>query len=403
MKHIHSSIAILAASAGIFASCASYEEISPLDRSGETCAPETVTFTASFEQPDTTRTSLDASTWKVKWDEGDRITVFCKYRERPNSFGYSYSTNSTLTVSDISEDGLTATFTGQISVNNISEYYAIYPADEEATFTGSSLKASTKGLAAAQKPVESSFGPQLNIAAAKSTDRSFKFKNLCSLLSFKVDNDRIVSASLTSRSGAALAGGQASIDFSKDTPTITPSGAESTVTMNGGLKKGAKYYFVVYPSSHSSGFTFDFEDNDYSVAEMTSTTALSLNAKDNYFLGSITIPESKFGNFETSRKIGIYSTGGDIQYQFRPYRDQRVWGIKGGKSSFRIQDMGGRLYFNISEMPETFETGSSFTISVTQNLLTSESSTFQETVKVLNTSFGYIRLTGTKHNYIIKQ
>ena len=405
--------AVLAAAAGILAACSSYEEIPAVADllKAETQAVDsiTVTFTATLEQPeDSTRTSLDESNWRVRWTKNDKVTVIGKGT-------YSSGTKTAYfqvpgTVIDISDDGYSATISASLpsktsssrTITYTGDYYAVYPAISENSTQSNNANVST-ALKSEQTATASTFANNVNLAAAKSTDKSsFHFQNLCALLSFTLDTD-VKSATLTSNSQTPMSGGTATIDFSSNVPAISANNkAVSSVTLTGGLDKDTKYYFVVYPGEYQDGFTLEFEDNDGRYASMTSTKSLPLAAKDNVFLGGIKVPADRWTKLNKISVVGVYDTDCKVEYEYKPYNDQLVWSVTSSVNGFRIQKMDSRQFINIAGLPGTFTDGDSFTITVNENLLTDQGSEFTDEVKVFSTDNDIVRLKGEKHNYIIK-
>ena len=403
--------AVLAAAAGILAACSSFEEIPAVAAltKAETQAVDsiTVTFTATLEQPEGTRTSLEQGTWKVKWEEGDQIAVWARCTRSGKSDQYP-KTAFTINNSSISPDGLTASFTGTISFpykyTDAKDYYAVYPYSEGATLSTNNGISISTALKSEQAATVSTFANNVNLAAAKSTDKSsFHFQNLCALLSFTLDTD-VKSATLTSNSQTPMSGGTATISFSGDNPAMGLSGASlsPSVKLTGEMTKGTKYYFVVYPGTYTDGFTIEFEDQDGKTASMSSSKTLELAAKDNVFLGEIKVPADRWTKLNKISVVGVYDTNCEVEYEYKPYNDQLVWSVTSSVNGFRIQKMDSRQFINIAGLPETFTDGDTFTISVNENLLTDQGSEFTDKVKVFSTDNGIVRLKGEKHNYIIQ-
>ena len=406
--------AVLAAAAGILAACSSYEEIPAVADllKAETQAVDsiTVTFTATLEQPeDTTRTSLDVSNWRVKWSNGDKVTVIGKGTY--SSWGQKTAFFQVPgTVSNISDDGYTATISADLPSQTTNqkaitytEYYAVYPAITASSQSDNlTISASLKSE---QPATAGTFADNVNISAAKSNNKNeFHFQNLCALLSFTVDTD-IVSATLTSNSQTPMSGGTATISFSDDTPSISmpvTGSTSSSVKLTGNIEQGTQYYFVVYPGEHENGFTLEFEDNDGRYASMTSTKSLPLAAKDNVFLGDIKVPADRWTKLNKISAVGVYNTNCEVEYEYKPYNDQLVWSVTPSVNGFRIQKMDSRKFINIAGLPGTFTDGDTFTLSVNENLLTDQGSEFTDKVKVFSTDNGIVRLKGEKHNYIIQ-
>lgn len=400
--------AVLAAATGILAACSSYEEIpAAADLSNaEARAVDsiTVTFNATFEQPEDTRTSLDESNWKVKWSAEDKVTVIRKgtYKNGKSNTTKYFCVNGT--VDDITTDGFSASIIASFpektsnneQITYSGDYYAVYPAIPEAQNNNQSISTS---LISEQTATASTFADNVNLAAARSTNKdNLHFQNLCALLSFTVDTD-IVSATLTSNSGTPMSGGTATISFSDDTPSINKiESGSSSVKLTGNIVKGKQYYFVVYPGEYKDGFTFEFETSSGKKATMSSTTTLPLSSKGNIFLGDITIPAEKW----IVPPAGVYNPDGTSKYEYKKYNDQLVWSVKESDHAFRIQKMDSRQFINISGLHATYTAGAKFTVTVTENLLTDQGSTFNDNVEVISVDSDIIVLKGTKYNYIIK-
>lgn len=410
--------AVLAAAAGILAACSSFEEIPTVAGVDQAAAQAvdsiTVTFTASFEQPDSTRTSLEDSHGKVKWSANDQIAVYTKFRKNGNT---KYTGPSKFEISEIYPEGYSADFSGNITIpssggykiENAVEYYTVYPYSKDATISTSDGKVSISTTLKSEQPATAgTFANNVNISAAKSTDKNeFHFQNLCALLSFTVDTD-IVSATLTSNSQTPMSGGTATISFSGDTPSINKiESGSSSVKLTGNIENGEngkQYYFVVYPGYHEKGFTLEFEDKDGRKATMSSTTKITLLPKSNIFLGAITIPTVKWMPSE----VGVYSTDGTPEYSYQQYNDQLVWSVNSSVNpdvyGFRIQKMDSRQFFDISGLPATYEVEGTSNVSITENISTDGESTntYKDTVKVISNDNGIVRLMGENHLYIIK-
>lgn len=413
--------AVLAAAAGILAACSSFEEIPTVAGVDQAAAQAvdsiTVTFNASFEQPDSTRTSLEQDTWKVKWSENDQIAVWARCTQTSGGypgfggFGDRYQkAKFSIDNGSISQDGLTATFTGSISVpdnySDAKDYYALYPYSDNASASNNyfgKVSFSTT-LCSAQTATAGTFADNVNISVAKSSDTNeFLFQNLCALLSFTVGNDDIVSAKLTANSGAGLAGGTALIDFSDSIPVMDATG-DSGVTLscegNSTFTKGSKYYFVVYPGTYTGGFTITFKDKNGMVATMASSKELKLDGRNNVNLGTVTVPANKW----TIGEVGVYrKSDNSVIRKYTKYSDQLVWSVKSNVNGFRIQDITARTFFNISNLPATYTDKATFKASITQNVIDGVAGTFEDTVTVTNIDDELVRLTGSTYYYIIKK
>lgn len=247
-------------------------------------------FTATGESP--TKTSLGED-FSILWNADDRITVFAG----ENADGREFAVES------VSEDGRSAVFSGLSAVSPV--YYALSPAQGDAAIGGGVISAV---LPARQSAVEGSFAAEANVSVAKSTDGNLKFRNIGSVVGFKVGNDGITAVRL---SGAESLAGRADIEWNGGAQKATVTEAENFVELAGTFEKGKTYYFVAYPSSFTSGTVLTFY-REGEKAEMVNSKPLSLKRNGNVFLGEITVPESKWGSdFEIGDALFIEGEGAD--------------------------------------------------------------------------------------------
>lgn len=367
------------------ASCAAVEEI-PYEEPHDTMRH--VVLSASFAEPAATKTALNAD-FSVSFKETDEITVFS------GTTGYTFS------VATISEDGLTATFEGDIVP--AESYYAIYPKDESASITedGTIL---TK-LPTVQTATAGSFGDGANLSIAKSSEGGLQFKNVGAIVSVSVKNEGIASVTLSSDN---VLSGPAAIGLVDGVPAVAFVEASNEVTIEGGIEKDKKYYFVVYPGTHAEGLQLTFTDEDGNRAIFNNPKAVEFAVNDNVFLGSISIPEEKWigpaVGYLTSKTIGIYDTDFDLlDYGFDKYADQLAQ-VVGSVNSFRMQNLNKVKYIEIYGIPATYVVGDSFDVRVLQNYVESLDENYPETVTVEKIEDGLVWLKGANgKGYIIKQ
>ncbi len=367
------------------ASCAAVEEI-PYEEPQDTMRH--VVLSASFAEPAATKTALNAD-FSVSFKETDEITVFS------GTTGYTFS------VATISEDGLTATFEGDIVP--AESYYAIYPKDESASITedGTIL---TK-LPTVQTATAGSFGDGANLSIARSSEGGLQFKNVGAIVSVSVKNEGIASITLSSDN---VLSGPAAIGLVDGVPAVAFVEASNEVTIEGGIEKDKKYYFVVYPGTHAQGLQLTFTDGDGNRAIFNNPKAVEFAVNDNVFLGSISIPEEKWigpaVGYLTSQTIGIYDTDFDLlDYGFDKYADQLAQ-VVGSGNSFRMQNLNKVKYIEIYGIPATYAVGDSFDVRVLQNYVESLDENYPETVTVEKMEDGLVWLKGANgKGYIIKQ
>ena len=368
----------------LIASCAAVEEF-PYEASRDLPLKH-ITLSASFADTALTKTALNADL-SVSWKEGDEITVFS------GSEGYTFS------IVSISEDGLKATFEGDIVP--AETYYAVYPKDESASITEDGSILTT--LPELQTAVASSFSNGANVSIAKSSNGQLYFMNVGSLASVSVGNDGIASATLSSDTVLA---GPAAIAFVNGVPPVAVVDGSCSVTLTGGLAKGGKYYFVVYPGVHANGLKLTFTDEDGNRAIFENDKSCEFVPSGNLAFGSITIPDSKWvaPSFLVSSTIGVYDTEADLpDVLFNRLADQLV-AVSDIHNTFRMQNLNANRYIEIYDVPVSYTVGDSFNVRVIQNYVESLDENYSEKVTVKKVENGLVWLEGASgKGYIIKQ
>ena len=211
-----------------------------------------------------TKTSLSGTS--VKWTSDDQIAVFddLHYRNRFEA---------------VSVDGSDAVFEGKVTART-TDFYAVYPysgavgADSENIYVM---------LPADQQPVAGSFAEEHNVSIAHGTKAAedvradgLVFENTCALLKFTVPAifSSIGEASFTA-DNRALAG---KMIYSKDEKSVVGvTEGSNTVTLEGQLKGGKEYFFVVSPGE-VNGFSLSITDSSNGVT-LTNESTKSFEAK----------------------------------------------------------------------------------------------------------------------------
>ena len=139
-----------------------------LESEGQISDGESITFTARMQQDAQSRSSVNGGT--VRWTAGDIIAV---------SDGTS-TENVTLSESDISADGLTATFSVTGLSADASKYHAAYPAGQVVAFDG------VTGLVCLDGTYEISTGT-FSAGVAETSGTSFSFRNVFHLIHLSTD------------------------------------------------------------------------------------------------------------------------------------------------------------------------------------------------------------------------
>jgi len=279
-------ITILFIAVAVFAGCANNPSEKPEYGNRKT-------FTA-YSVP-ATRTSL-GSNCEILWSQSDSINVF-------TSEGRTYVFRDVT----VSQDGKTATFTGEIPVSD--SYLAQYPANSDAYCEAGYIFAT---LPSFQTATASGFDPKANIAVSQTTSEELYFKNIGALIGFRINNDNIVSITLnaTEASGRQMTG-QCGIEMKEGIPTAYSLGGEEYVTLTGDFQEGETYYACVLPGTYSS-LVITFEDNTGRIATFNNSNTLTLTRNQIIDICNITVDESDWKEAQGTDWTIVTSTSGLI-------------------------------------------------------------------------------------------
>lgn len=220
-----------------------------------------MTFSASMEDDQDTKTVLQSDRMSVWWSPKDSIRIFYLPNEE-----YGYPVSSTfVSTNEVPTNkavfhGTLSYVTGTIDNDNDSgSFLAIYP-DK---FVRSDLAPGGICLPLEQKAEDNTFAKGMFPAIATSNNTSLRFYNICGGIVFTVDGEGIKTVTLKGNNGECFAG-EASISFSSGVPSVRMlgEGVDSPVTLkapNGGtFTPGVRYFISVYPQSFEKGFTLTF-------------------------------------------------------------------------------------------------------------------------------------------------
>ena len=174
-----------------------------------------IKFVASFDQD--TKTVLNSSS-KTEWEQGDLISI--------NGVKF-----------EAVESGAQVTFrnleqpTGEFH----EPFLAVYPYSANMTYSGSTCAGVV--LSDSQEATEASFAQNAAIEMAYTNTTYLSFKNVCSVVKFKVGTDNITSVEITANNGENLAG-TINLNYNNGAPIATvASGGSSKVTLSGTFNK----------------------------------------------------------------------------------------------------------------------------------------------------------------------
>lgn len=227
------------------------------------------------------RTTLGGATGKsVLWTSTDKVKVFDRVSSSLPAFTI------------ISGEGTSsASFSGAVSQTATPPYYAMVPYQESATCIEESLTISnvtassylTVRLPEVQKAVAGSVDPEALISVAQSNDGlKYEFRNLISLVKFRLNADDVSNLETVSFSGNELesVAGSMKVIFSEaGVPVQTYVSGEMSffVTLtkpDGGWQSGVDYYFAVRGLTFKSGITINARYSDGTSKYFESSKAM---------------------------------------------------------------------------------------------------------------------------------
>lgn len=225
------------------------------------------TFTGYQDNGIETRTSIDAE-GSIIWNSNDKITVFS-----------GTGTGNTFSDVTVSNDGKTATFAGSSAW--AAEYYALYPAQSDATLSSDGVITAT--LPTSQTALLNTFGDGMNLAVSVSNADNLYFRNVGALLGITLPTSWGGYLKIESLNPDVKMSGKAEIRMKDGIPTAVPtSEAVNYVEFKSlsGLKAGNVMYFVVYPGNYDAGFKITVH-NSGKTCKYVMATSKGLDLKRN--------------------------------------------------------------------------------------------------------------------------
>ena len=182
-----------------------------------------VIFSASYNDAPATKTVLEGM--KPYWTPSDKISV---YDGENNEFVNTASANSA-----------TTKFKGVLNGKGRNYYLAAYPYNEDVTFSFLSKGVYGMVIPTEQTAVSGSYDPAAAYAIAYTEDFNLSFKNVCSLVKFKIISDGVTTVKIRANAGENLAG-KFNATWADAPKTIVTAG-EKEVTLKGEFKKDQTY------------------------------------------------------------------------------------------------------------------------------------------------------------------
>ena len=270
----------------------------------------------------------DASTKTVldglvpMWTPADSISVFDGVN---NKFGNS-----------LSEPSATAEFRGKLEGKGRNKFLAASPYNAAATFSTIGKTVYGLQIPAEQVAVENSYDPSAMVSIAYSEDYTLKFKNMCSLVKFKVVSDGVTSVTFRAGNEETLAGTYYA-SYTDQPKIVVSESKASKVTLKGDFKKDSTYYLVTLPTNLPFGFTAILNGNIKSM-EFGNPVALERSGIVN--LGNLSL---------NPKESGLPENPGDDNQQAES-------GVVYFKPNSNWLDAGARFaaYFFQDGLPETW-------------------------------------------------
>lgn len=224
-----------------------------------------------------TKTSLSGK--DVHWTSDDVVAVFDNENYK-NKFKITDA------------QGYKASFSGEVT-DGTTQIYAVYPYSLAMRAQGSTL---TVSIPEDQTSKVGSFAEEHNISVAKSARTpgvevvaNITFKNVCSYLKFTVPTYVADVTSVTLSTQSRNIAGEATIDFSGDTPVLAPtSNAVNSISMTGSYPAGREFLFVLAPGK-IQGCTVTVTNTDGKTWTVTKTSTFTLEAGKYKNLGTLDV------------------------------------------------------------------------------------------------------------------
>lgn len=286
-----------------------------------------MTFRASMDG-ETTRTYFNGNS--TIWSENDAISILntASVPEESNRDSLAYFT---ITKGAGTKD---ATFTGgpiRANGNNNDSFYAFYPATTLST-SNNDIKASGS-VPTVQTAIKGSYDQSLHFMSAYSTNATFNFKNVCSLIKITLTNNTsvcrvkvVANPTLTNVYDQQFKYTSITGDFdatigSEGIASVTATEAKSTyvelrAANDDGTAKtdigNGTFYMVVLPATISNGFTLLLEKTDGTIYQRISTKVTKFERNQMYDFGSFNCSGTPDGMTELTNVVDLDLPSGTI-------------------------------------------------------------------------------------------
>lgn len=249
-------------------------------------------FKAVYSDAPTSKTVLSGLT--PFWSPSDRISI---YDGKNNEFVYNGKSAAA-----------SASFSGTLAGKPRQNYLAAYPYREDLSFSFMGMTVYDMILPQQQTAVENSYDPQAALAVAYAEGKTLGFKNICSLIKFKVVSEGVTSVTLVPNDDTKVLAGTLNVTIGTELQ-LTITEKQNTVELKGEFKKDGIYYITTLPVSLENGFTVLLNGN---IRSFVTDVPVNLARSGLVDLGSLSLdpsesqtPENPGGNDNVSSPWGI--------------------------------------------------------------------------------------------------
>ena len=286
--------------------------------------PESVEFTATFE--DTTTPEF-----KSTWSDGDVIEVSC--------FSGETLVTEIIKATEISPDGLTAKFISNGTLPaGASSYYAMIPGTGVDGYQKSNWSTGNLDGTTIAKP---------SVTVANCIDGSgkFVFKNIFSLLAFKVDEPAVSYVVLEGNNSEKI-NKNLLVSFDKfNVNGNTVPTFESTSSLKMNVKSGETYWFGLFPGlKFSNGFTLTAYNQDGKLlGSSRNPSSVTIEKGKVYNAAKVVIkyPSVKTKDFDASNIVLSLGVVSDVHINPQWTADKWKSALQQLKSKARENDSNG--------------------------------------------------------------
>ncbi len=323
--------ATLAVFAIVLSACSSDNDIVDNNSNNQEkpAANKSMTFHASMDGI-TTRTDFNSN--NTVWAQDDKISILNtasvneEYPEKgvftigAPANGESYTKEENFSGDKIKANG-----------NDNDNFYAFYPATTLST-SGNAIKASAS-VPTVQTATDGTYDQSLHFMSAYSTNSTFNFKNVCSLIKITLTNNTsvcrvkvVANPTLTSMDAqeftyTSITGNFDATIGSDGTASVTATDAKSTYVelRANGDDSTAKtvigdgtFYMVVLPTTISNGFTLLLEKTDGTIYQRIGTKITAFERNQMYDFGSFDCSGTPSGMTELTNVVDLDMPSGTL-------------------------------------------------------------------------------------------